>query len=180
MSRSFTCSLAACLLVAACGPGAVTPKIGAEVPEHGLFDATPATFRVVLRETNDRPTVVNVWASWCIPCKAEAPLLRADSERYGADVRFLGVDTRDTRDAADAFIDEYGWTYPSAFDPDGKIMVDLKVLGLPATLFYRADGELGLVHTGEIKADQLEEKIDAILRIEPKRSPDVSRSDEDR
>ena len=65
--------------------------------------------------------VVNVWATWCEPCRREQPTLQALHERYERQgVEFLGIDYRDNREAALAWIKDFGVTYPSLFDPDGR------------------------------------------------------------
>lgn len=141
-------------------------------PSPGLFQTSPARFTALIESGGGLPTVVNVWASRCIPCRREAPLLRQSVERHGQHVRFVGLNTKDGREDASAFIKEFGLAYPSGFDPDGKVVRHLRVLGLPATLFYRRDGELGAVHAGEIQADQLEAKIQSVLmRIAPLPAP---------
>jgi cytochrome c biogenesis protein CcmG/thiol:disulfide interchange protein DsbE len=150
------------LLAVSCGR-AVSTTTGSDQ----LFATQPRGFDALIRR-GTLPTVVTVWASWCIPCKSEAPILKAASERYAGRVRFLGLDSRDTRQEAEAFIRRYGWTYPSGFDPSGSVMADLKVLGLPTTFFYRPGGDLALVHSGEIHQDQLEDKIGTLLRSSPR------------
>jgi cytochrome c biogenesis protein CcmG/thiol:disulfide interchange protein DsbE len=107
--------------------------------------------------------VVNVWASWCIPCRSEAPLFRKASARYAGRLRFLGLDSEDSRGEALAFIREFGLPYPSGFDPSGAIRHHLHVLGLPTTFFYRAGGETAFVHNGEIHSGDLQSKIDFLL-----------------
>ena len=89
------------------------------------------------------PVLVNIWASWCGPCRQEAPFLAAANRTYGDRVRFVGVDILDERGSARDFIRASGWTYPSVYDPSGAIRDALGVIGQPATLFYDADGTGG-------------------------------------
>jgi cytochrome c biogenesis protein CcmG/thiol:disulfide interchange protein DsbE len=107
--------------------------------------------------------LVNVWASWCGPCRDEAPLLASAHETYGDRVRFLGVDILDQRASARAFMREFGWTYPSIFDPTGAIRDGLGLLGQPVTLFYDASGELADTWTGPLTEEALDANLDAIL-----------------
>lgn len=106
-----------------------------------------------------RPAVVNFFASWCVPCKKEAPLLRKAADEHGAEIAFLGVDHLDQRDDALAFLDENGLTYPAGYDPGGDVAPRYRLPGLPATAFVRADGSLAAVVHGEIKPDVLATRL---------------------
>ena len=105
------------------------------------------------------PIVVNLWASWCGPCRFEFPHFQRLSARYGKRVAFIGVDSDDSEEAAATFLDEYPVSYPSYSDPNREIWDDLGVLGLPATAFYAADGDLEFLKQGayaeepELEAD---------------------------
>ena len=113
-----------------------------------------------------RPVVVNFWATWCEPCKAEMPRLVDASEEYSDRVGFLGVNVEDDIDAAEQFVRDFEIPFRSVADPNGEIRRDEKVLGLPVTQFYGADGDLAYVHQGEIKADELEKRIEDALRLD--------------
>jgi cytochrome c biogenesis protein CcmG/thiol:disulfide interchange protein DsbE len=106
------------------------------------------------------PVVVNVWASWCGPCRFEFPVLQELSARYGKRVAFLGVDSQDSADAAATFLRESPVPYPSYSDPDKEIAESLEAtLGLPDTAFYDRRGELvhlkqgPYAHDSELEAD---------------------------
>lgn len=89
------------------------------------------------------PAVVNVWASWCGPCRFEFPHFQRAAARYGKRVAFLGVDTQDSDDAARTFLREKPVPYPSYTDPDEEIIAAIGAgLGLPNTAFYDRRGEL--------------------------------------
>ncbi len=128
-----------------------------------LPDGDFATYLAVLREARGRPLIVNVWASWCGPCREEAPDLARVAAAYGDRVRFLGIDVLDARPSARTFVREVGWPYPSLFDPTGEIRDRLGLVGPPATLFYDAEGELMDTHVGPITAEQLTAEIEALL-----------------
>jgi thiol-disulfide isomerase/thioredoxin len=86
------------------------------------------------------PLVINVWASWCAPCRQELPLL-ARAVRHG--IRVLGIDEHDSAGRAASFAREHGVTYPSLQDPDGRLLASLRLLprtGIPSTLFVTASG----------------------------------------
>jgi thiol-disulfide isomerase/thioredoxin len=90
-----------------------------------------------------RPVLVNVWASWCGPCRFEFPYLQQVAARYGKQVGFLGVDSQDSNDAAGTFLSEAPVPYPSYTDPDQKIAESVGAgRGLPDTAFYDRRGRL--------------------------------------
>ena len=86
--------------------------------------------------------MVNVWASWCGPCRLEFPILQKLSARYGKRVAFLGVDSQDSDDAAATFLAEAPVPYPSYTDPDERDRrIARRHRGLPDTAFYDRGGE---------------------------------------
>lgn len=122
-----------------------------------------ATFQALLVELRGRPALVNIWASWCGPCRDEAPHLRAAHEEYGDRVQFLGVDILDARGDARAFIEEFGWTYPSVFDVTGAIRDGLGLVGQPVTLFYDAEGQLVDTWIGPLTLGALRERLESLV-----------------
>ena len=152
------------LLAAACASGGSSGS-GARLPADpdALPEFTLADYHHVLDGLHGEPVVVNIWASWCGPCRKEAPLLASANRTYGDRVRFVGVDILDERDSARAFMREYGWTYPSVYDPTGAIRDGLGLLGQPVTLFYDASGALVDTWTGPLSPDALRSNLDTIL-----------------
>jgi len=116
-----------------------------------------------LRGFRGKPAVVNYWATWCDPCKKEMPRLVAAYEKYKGRVAFLGIDVQDDPDAAPDFARRYRIPFRSLADRAGDIRRKEKILGLPVTQFYDDDGDLAFVHNGEIRSDELEEKIEELL-----------------
>ncbi|HKB50747.1 MAG TPA: TlpA disulfide reductase family protein [Solirubrobacterales bacterium] len=89
------------------------------------------------------PAVVNVWASWCGPCRFEFPLFQHAAARYGKRVAFLGIDSEDSNDAATTFLEEAPVPYPSYTDPGKGIAESIGAdLGFPDTAFYDRHGNL--------------------------------------
>lgn len=151
-------SLALALVAAACsGPGGGAPVDAEPLPpiDGQLFQE--------LVTTSDRPMVVNVWASWCIPCRSEAPLLRSAHATAGDQVRFIGIDVADTQEAALAFLAEFDLTFENYFDPDRTVPASLGRTGVPLTFFFRAGGELEYAHLGAIDERTLALHIDELL-----------------
>jgi cytochrome c biogenesis protein CcmG, thiol:disulfide interchange protein DsbE len=111
-------------------------------------------YHQLLGQLKGTPLVVNVWASWCVPCLAETPLLKAAAAKR-PDVQFLGVDILDSRDGATGYINAHSIPYPSVFDPSGSIRTDLGSFGQPVTVFYAADGTLVAKVDGQIAPDIL-------------------------
>jgi cytochrome c biogenesis protein CcmG/thiol:disulfide interchange protein DsbE len=94
------------------------------------------------------PAVVNIWAAWCGPCRAEMPVMQRVSLDLGKQVAFLGVDLKDNREAATTFLAKIPVTYPSYEDPSGQVYNAEKLVGVPTTLFFDRDGKQTFVHQG--------------------------------
>ncbi len=109
--------------------------------------------------------MVNVWASWCIPCRSEAPLLRSANNEFGDEVRLIGIDTRDQMTGARAFIAEFDLGgFEHFFDSFGDVPGSLGGRGVPLTFFFRAGGELSHLHSGVIDERTLALHLDELVR----------------
>ena len=97
-------------------------------------------------------TVLNLWGSWCPPCREEMPVLQAFAEEAGDRVRVLGVISKDGVPQADAFASDAGVTFPGAFDGEGRLMAELGINALPYTYFLDADGALVHTETGPVSS----------------------------
>jgi thiol-disulfide isomerase/thioredoxin len=95
---------------------------------------------VQMSRLHGKPEVINIWASWCAPCREEMPLLERAHEQWGDRVLFLGVAVKDSRAHALAFLAGHGISYPQVFDPDGQLPIRLGLRGVPNTLFVDASG----------------------------------------
>jgi cytochrome c biogenesis protein CcmG/thiol:disulfide interchange protein DsbE len=133
------------------------PTIADALPH---MDAT--AFHALLGQLTGTPVVVNYWAAWCGPCKAEAPLLVDAHARTGGHVQFLGVDLEDGLDAARSFMHADGITYPSVFDPQNSIGLSYGVFSPPMTQFWDAEGNLVATVRGQISSESLQKNLDAI------------------
>jgi cytochrome c biogenesis protein CcmG, thiol:disulfide interchange protein DsbE len=109
--------------------------------------------------------LINVWASWCAPCRDEAPALQAFYEEHGGE-RFevLGIDTQETGEGGLGFVDEYGLTYPQLHDGDGAYAKDdLKTTGVPESFLVDPEGQLALAIPGAITAEQLDQRVAPLI-----------------
>ncbi|MHA6512701.1 TlpA family protein disulfide reductase [Tessaracoccus sp. Z1128] len=100
------------------------------------------------------PTILNLWAQWCGPCREEAPFLREGVTKLEG-VSFIGVNYNDPKpDWAIEFAGLAGWLYPHVVDEDRSLQVDLRVPGLPTTYFIDVDGRIAGVHAGPLASTQ--------------------------
>jgi cytochrome c biogenesis protein CcmG/thiol:disulfide interchange protein DsbE len=127
-----------------------------------LPDVDASGFRTLLSQVKGTPVVVNYWAAWCGPCKAEVPLLVDAHARLGDRVQFVGVDMQDLRDTARTFMHDEGMTYPSVFDPANTIGVSYGLFSPPMTQFWDARGNLVATVRGQISREALAQDLDAI------------------
>jgi len=107
--------------------------------------------------------VVNFWASWCVPCREEAPELEAFDRRWGdRGVRLVGVVYSDDESEAAAFRDRYRLTYPQALDPGGRTAIDFGVFGVPETYVIAGDGTVMAKLLGAVDAATLERVVASV------------------
>ncbi|MBF6558301.1 MAG: TlpA family protein disulfide reductase [Acidimicrobiales bacterium] len=110
---------------------------------------------ISLAALRGKPLVVNFWASWCIPCRTEMPLLEQAFRSEHGRVRFLGIDANDTSSAARTFLNQVHVTYPAVSDADGSVALQYKLFGLPTTVFISSSGKTMGRHIGELQAGTL-------------------------
>ena len=118
-----------------------------------------------LADYRGKALVLNFWASWCEPCKDEAPLLEETWQRYRDEgLVVIGIDAQDFRSDAQRFVERYGLTYPMAFDGQGSSLGRFGNTGFPETWFVGRDGRLVGEHiVGPFDREQLEENVRAAL-----------------
>ena len=110
------------------------------------------------------PVILNFWATWCGPCRAEMPVIQAAAKNYGERIHFVAVNQGEESAVIQPFVDEFGLTFPIALDQDQAVGSDLyNVTGLPTTFFIDGDGTVRRVWMGEMNAITLEEGIAEIL-----------------
>ena len=109
--------------------------------------------------------ILNFWASWCIPCRAEAHTLESAWHKYkNQRVVFIGVNIQDKEEDARAFIKEFSITYVNGPDASGKIAIDYGVWGIPETFFIDPQGRITYKHAGEITTPIVEAKLSEALK----------------
>jgi cytochrome c biogenesis protein CcmG, thiol:disulfide interchange protein DsbE len=146
--------------------GAPAPLAGLHRQANELLEGGPDAFEGRLRELRGHPVVVNKWASWCGPCRAEFPYFRKQALTRGKRVAFLGVNSNDNDAAARKFLREHPVPYPSYEDPNLGIAALFKgVQAFPVTAFYDSKGKLAFVHQGGYPSNEkLAEDIDRYAR----------------
>jgi cytochrome c biogenesis protein CcmG, thiol:disulfide interchange protein DsbE len=128
---------------------------GAELLPALSFDC-PGGGELDLGRAPGEPTVLNLWGSWCTPCRDELPVMQQFADAAAGHVRVMGVISKDGRPQAESFAADAGVTFPSAFDGGGELMTRLGLHGLPYTYFLDADGALVYTQVGPVASlDQL-------------------------
>ncbi|WP_107341099.1 DsbE family thiol:disulfide interchange protein [Agrobacterium pusense] len=140
-----------------------SPLIGKTVPQ---FDLPPIEGREVGFSSADlqgQVSLVNVWASWCVPCRVEMPLLVALAK--DGVVPIYGINFKDDAEAALSFLAELGDPYTRlGADQSGRVAIDWGVYGLPETFVIDASGQIAYKHVGPFDQQSLEEEILPVVR----------------
>lgn len=159
MRRITLAGILMAVLAAACSTAPTGPLPDAPIPTTHDSLAESITASGV-------PTAVNVWSSWCLPCRSEAPLIAA-ATRFHPNVRFVGLNVRDNDLDARAFIAEFlrNADMEHLSDRPGRIPIELGgTNGVPLTFFYASDGTLVEVHFGVIDEPTMARFLDEIDR----------------
>jgi cytochrome c biogenesis protein CcmG, thiol:disulfide interchange protein DsbE len=124
-------------------------SVGKPVPHFDL-PTLSGDERVAVADHVGKPMVINFWATWCVPCRTEAPLLERAAKRYDDRVVFIGVDVRDFNGDAKNFVEKHGLTYLIAYDGPAKLWEPWGITGLPETFFVDRNGMIIDHKVGEI------------------------------
>jgi cytochrome c biogenesis protein CcmG/thiol:disulfide interchange protein DsbE len=124
--------------------------------EVEMADGTVVALRDVL---DGRPLVVNFFASWCAPCRAEMPDFATVHGDMDDRVGFLGLAMQDTEDAAAELVELTGIGYPWGLDPSGDIFAELGGFAMPTTVYVTAEGEIASTDSGAISESQLRDRL---------------------
>lgn len=141
--------------------GAPKPLAGLYAKGDALIPGGIAELDSQLAAVRGYPAVVNVWASWCGPCRFEFPDFQRVAAKRGDEVAFLGLDAEDSDAAAQTFLEELPLPYPSVTDPDAEAKREFGLLGYPATIYFDAQGERTYVKQGPYRsAEEIEADIE--------------------
>ena len=146
--------------------GATHPSPGGVPAGRPAPDFTLTTFdgqAVRLADLRGRPVVLNFWASWCPPCREEAPALGkvAKAEAKAGRAAFVGIDVRDRKDDALRFLSEFAVPYPNGPDPGG-VEARYAGVGIPSTVFIAPDGTVARTWLGPLDEQRLVAFIDEL------------------
>ncbi|MEU7055014.1 TlpA disulfide reductase family protein [Streptomyces sp. NPDC046197] len=149
--------------------GIATVKKGERKPAPDLSGKTVDGKQVDVAGFKGKVVVLNVWGSWCAPCRAEAPnLVKVAKDSAAKGVQFVGINTRDTStQPAVAFEKQYGVPYPSLYDPTGKLLLRFKAgtlnpQAIPTTIVIDRDGNIAARALQALSEDKLREMLDPV------------------
>lgn len=139
-----------------------SPLVGKPVPDVGV-EVFEDGGSLALRDTAGTVTVVNFWAPWCVPCRAEHAALVQTAARYGGDVTIVGIAYQSDPGAITRYLDELGRGYTVAMDPGSRAAIGFGVRGVPETFFVDRGGIVAAKVSGPVNLQLLTSTIDALL-----------------
>lgn len=152
------------------GRSAAAPAFSLELLEPGelpgrlepVMARAASDGRLSLKELAGTPVVLNLWASWCSPCRQEASMLESGWQRWGGrGVLFLGLDIQDVRGDARGFLKQFGISYPTIRDPGKGVANDYGATGIPETYFLSSRGRVVAHVVGVVSERQLDSGVEA-------------------
>jgi thiol-disulfide isomerase/thioredoxin len=171
-ARSFAAFTAVLAVVGLLGFGLISKGNG----RAGVGEAVPSAQLPVLSgagagslaDYRGEWVLVNVWASWCGPCRSESPALQGFYERHRSELTVLGIDTRDLTEDGRGFVAEYELSYPQLRDADGDYAEELGTTGVPESFLVEPGGELAAHYPGPFRDEEAIEAF-AAPALEPRR-----------
>lgn len=137
------------------------PLAGYLAPDFSLPNLAGDT--ITLRDLRGQPVVLNFWATWCPPCRAEMPHFQEASIKYNGLATIIGVDQGETESLVSDFAASYGINYPLLLDTDNRVNQQYGITSLPTTLFIDSRGVIRETFSGIISAAVLEDRIERLL-----------------
>lgn len=140
-----------------------SPLIGKPAPEFKLPQLHDASATISRQDLLGKVWILNVWASWCVACREEHPLMVEYARRKT--VPIYGLNYKDTREAGLQWLSRLGNPYvASLFDVDGKLGIDFGVYGVPETFVIDRQGVIRYKHIGPVTPDVLRDKIEPLIK----------------
>jgi peroxiredoxin len=137
-------------------------QIGKPIANFSLTDLQGVTHSIA--DYAGRPVLINGWATWCPPCKAEMPALHDFYLKHKAEgFELLAVNSGESRSAVQQFIDQKGFTFPVLLDTNKDVLDGLGVSGLPTSIFVGRDGTVKTIHIGGLSPDAIEKALTPLL-----------------
>jgi cytochrome c biogenesis protein CcmG/thiol:disulfide interchange protein DsbE len=145
----------------------IDPLVGHPAPSFTLASLNTPTGQTTLslNDLKGKAIVLNVWASWCIPCNQEAPMLQTAWKQLSAqekNVVILGIDFQDSSSDALTFLHKYGIGYPNVLDTSGSVSIDYGVTGVPETIFINPQGTVVSTVRQELTSQALQSNLKLI------------------
>ena len=129
------------LVIGLSGKSGPSGRLAPALPSE-LLAGLPATLATLHATAKGRPTLVVFWASWCEPCRHEAPAVERFARSPAGRGRVVGVDWSDEAQSARRFVREYRWSFPNLRDGEGSVGYAYGLTGLPTTFVIGADGRI--------------------------------------
>ncbi len=136
------------------------PVVGAPAPDFKAETLSGDT--VHLRSLRGKPVVLNFWATWCPPCRAEMPMLQEYYTRHAGEYAMVAVNDAEPAPQVQAFIEQQGFTFTVALDPQQAIVGKYRIQGFPTTFFIDADGVIRYMHVGMLDEGTLAAGLQSI------------------
>jgi len=146
--------VALALVLAACASSGGSAADGLPDVELEFVDGGPYTVAGATAE----PRVLNLWATWCAPCRAELPIFDEVAAATD-DIDIIGINVGDSGEQATELIEELDLGFPQVLDPEGRIQRTLRITGMPSTIFISEAGEVLDIHAGEVDRSELLELL---------------------
>lgn len=140
------------------------PTAGSLLADFKLRDLNNA--EIQLSDLRGKPVLLNFWATWCVPCKTEMPLLQQSYQKFGDKMAFFGVNQQETLNVILPYLKENGISFPILLDETGEVTRNYYIEGLPTTYFIDASGILRAFQIGPLTDDMIKNNL-ATIGIQP-------------
>ena len=139
-----------------------SPEAREPAPDFTLVTLNGGDFH--FGDHKGKPILINFFASWCLPCREEMPVIEKIVREYGPKgVVFLGIAVDDTEEKMKDFIKKYGVTFPVGLDKTAKIQKSFDIYGIPTTYFISKQGIINYSHSGAVTEELLHHELDKLL-----------------